>query len=130
MPTSLSRTVLESASPAMAEMTSSEQLLHGVGRFCFMFTASAALGAVSALVAALLFKHVELRSNPSLEFAMMLIFTYAPYGLAEGVHLSGEYLLAERSPKVVWWERRCPRCALFCTVQDSLLFYLYATLCC
>ncbi|XP_037085054.1 sodium/hydrogen exchanger 8-like [Pollicipes pollicipes] len=85
----LTTTVLESDSPAMAHMSSSEALLHGVGRFCFMFVASAALGAVSALLAALLFKHVDLRNNPSLEFAMMLIFTYAPYGLAEGVHLSG-----------------------------------------
>ncbi|KAF0303293.1 Sodium/hydrogen exchanger 8 [Amphibalanus amphitrite] len=93
----LTATVLESDSPAMAHMTSTEALLHGVGRFCFMFVASAALGAVSALLAALLFKHVDLRNNPSLEFAMMLIFTYAPYGLAEGVHLSDVHLELERS---------------------------------
>ncbi|KAF0303295.1 Sodium/hydrogen exchanger 8 [Amphibalanus amphitrite] len=92
----LTATVLESDSPAMAHMTSTEALLHGVGRFCFMFVASAALGAVSALLAALLFKHVDLRNNPSLEFAMMLIFTYAPYGLAEGVHLSEAQSANER----------------------------------
>ena len=34
-------------------------------------------------------KHVELRKNPSLEFGMMLVFTYLPYALAEGIHLSG-----------------------------------------
>ena len=39
-----------------------------------------------------LFKYVDLRKNPSLEFAMILVFTYAPYGLAEGLHLSGDYL--------------------------------------
>merc|ERR1712071_332363 len=27
--------------------------------------------------------------NPSLEFGMMLVFTYLPYALAEGIHLSG-----------------------------------------
>lgn len=36
-----------------------------------------------------LLKHVELRKNPSLEFGMMLVFTYLPYALAEGIHLSG-----------------------------------------
>jgi hypothetical protein len=44
-----------------------------------------------ALSSALLLKHVDLRKNPSLEFGMMLVFTYAPYALAEGIHLSGEY---------------------------------------
>ena len=34
-------------------------------------------------------KYVELRRNPSLEFGMMLVFTYLPYALAEGIHLSG-----------------------------------------
>lgn len=38
-----------------------------------------------------LFKYVDLRKNPSLEFAMILVFTYAPYGLAEGLHLSGSF---------------------------------------
>jgi hypothetical protein len=37
-------------------------------------------------------KHVDLKAHPSLELAMMLIFCYAPYGLAEGVHLSGVFL--------------------------------------
>ena len=36
-----------------------------------------------------LLKYVELRRNPSLEFSMMMVFTYLPYALAEGIHLSG-----------------------------------------
>ena len=36
-----------------------------------------------------LLKYVQLRKNPSLEFGMMLVFTYLPYALAEGIHLSG-----------------------------------------
>lgn len=37
-----------------------------------------------------LLKHVDLRSTPSLELGTMLIFSYAPYGLAEGLKLSGK----------------------------------------
>ncbi|KAI5947531.1 Sodium/hydrogen exchanger 8 [Manis javanica] len=34
-------------------------------------------------------KHIDLRKTPSLEFGMMIIFAYLPYGLAEGISLSG-----------------------------------------
>ena len=34
-------------------------------------------------------KHVDLRRTPSLEFALLLVFAYLPYGLAEGLRLSG-----------------------------------------
>lgn len=34
-------------------------------------------------------KHFDLRNTPSLEFGMMIIFAYLPYGLAEGIKLSG-----------------------------------------
>ncbi|CAB0029901.1 unnamed protein product [Trichogramma brassicae] len=53
-----------------------------------MFFASAGIGVVFALMSALLLKHVDLRKNPSLEFGLMLVFTYAPYVLAEGIQLS------------------------------------------
>lgn len=61
----------------------------GIIRFNVVFFGSAVIGVINALVAALLFKHISLRKNPSLEFGMMLVFIYAPYGLAEGVKLSG-----------------------------------------
>ena len=38
-----------------------------------------------------LLKFVDLRKTPSLEIGMMLVFSYLPYGLAEGLHLSGKY---------------------------------------
>lgn len=63
-----------------------------LSRFCMMFFASAGIGVLFALVSALLLKHADLRKNPSLEFGMMLVFTYAPYALAEGLHLSGKNL--------------------------------------
>ncbi|XP_026316720.1 sodium/hydrogen exchanger 8 [Hyposmocoma kahamanoa] len=70
-------------------MTTGEAILSAINRFWLMFFASAGIGVVFALVSALLLKHVDLRKNPSLEFGMMLVFTYAPYVLAEGIHLSG-----------------------------------------
>lgn len=82
----LTTTILDSSGTGTS---SSEALIAGLGRFCLMFFASSAIGAIFGLISALLLKHVDLRKNPSLEFALMLVFTYAPYALAEGVHLSG-----------------------------------------
>lgn len=82
----LTTSILESNNP---DMSSSEAILTGINRFCLMFFASAAIGVSTALLSALLLKHIDLRKNPSLEFAIMLVFTYAPYALAEGIHLSG-----------------------------------------
>ncbi|KAK4025686.1 hypothetical protein OUZ56_014737 [Daphnia magna] len=109
----LTTTILEIDSPEMNDMSGGQLVLHGVGRFCLMFFASAAIGVACALTSALisfsaislkifseilpryslttmnLLKYVELRRNPSLEFSMMMVFTYLPYALAEGIHLSG-----------------------------------------
>lgn len=64
-------------------------IFNGFVRFFIVFFGSAVIGAAFALLAALVFKYVDLRKYPSLEFGMMLILIYAPYGLAEGLHLSG-----------------------------------------
>lgn len=82
----LTTAVLESNNPLMS---TAEALVSGLNRFCLMFFASAGIGVVFALISALLLKHVDLRKYPSLELGMMLVFTYAPYVLAEGIHLSG-----------------------------------------
>lgn len=66
-----------------------DAILSALGTFFTMFFASAGIGVVFALISALLIKHVDLRKHPSLEFGLMLVFTYAPYVLAEGIHLSG-----------------------------------------
>lgn len=66
-----------------------ESIMSALNTFCMMFFASAGIGVVFALMSALLLKHVDLRKHPSLEFGLMLVFTYAPYVLAEGIHLSG-----------------------------------------
>lgn len=84
----LTTAVLDSNDPIMS---TGEAILSAINRFWLMFFASAGIGVLFALVSALLLKHVDLRKNPSLEFGMMLVFTYAPYVLAEGIHLSGEY---------------------------------------
>ncbi|KAL0271342.1 UNVERIFIED_CONTAM: hypothetical protein PYX00_008459 [Menopon gallinae] len=82
----LTNSIFESDNP---DMSSSEAILTGVNRFCLMFFASAGIGVIFSLMSALLLKHVDLRKHPSLEFGIMLVFTYAPYALAEGIHLSG-----------------------------------------
>jgi len=38
-----------------------------------------------------LLKFVDLRKTPSLEFGILLSFSYLPYVLAEGIHLSGKF---------------------------------------
>ncbi|KAJ8670512.1 hypothetical protein QAD02_001771 [Eretmocerus hayati] len=69
--------------------TTGEAIMITLNKFCLMFFASAGIGVLSALLSALLLKHFDLRKNPSLEFGLMLVFTYAPYVLAEGIQLSG-----------------------------------------
>lgn len=70
--------------------TSQESMIIKVfHQFFHMMVLSALLGAVFAVISALVLKHVNLRRTPSLEMGMMLVFCYVPYGLAEAVELSG-----------------------------------------
>lgn len=75
--------------PAYMNQSTGEVIMNALKSFFGMFFASAGIGVIFALISALLLKHIDLRKHPSLEFAMMLAFTYAPYVLAEGIHLSG-----------------------------------------
>lgn len=86
----LATTILEAGQPGATILSTGQRVLNGLLRFCAVFFGSAAIGASFALIAALVFKYVDLRKHPSLEFGMMLVFIYAPYGLAEGLHLSGK----------------------------------------
>ncbi|XP_077369602.1 sodium/hydrogen exchanger 8 [Festucalex cinctus] len=72
-----------------SKVTGWETFLQAVGYFLKMFFGSAALGTLTGLISALFLKHFDLRKTPSLEFGMMIIFAYLPYGLAEGIKLSG-----------------------------------------
>ncbi|XP_056446042.1 sodium/hydrogen exchanger 8 [Gadus chalcogrammus] len=63
--------------------------VQALGYFLKMFFGSAALGTLTGLISAFCLKHFDLRKTPSLEFAVMIIFAYLPYGLAEGIKLSG-----------------------------------------
>lgn len=85
----LTTTVMPSLSSTAVSTGTGEAILTALSTFCMMFFASAGIGVVFALISALLLKHVDLRKHPSLEFAMMLVFTYVPYVLAEGIHVSG-----------------------------------------
>ncbi|CAM9794167.1 unnamed protein product [Lampetra planeri] len=88
-------------SPDKSDVSGSHAFLQAFTNFLQMFFGSAALGILLALISALisfywqrrtlvhLLKHIDLRMTPSLEFGMMIIFAYLPYGLCEGLKLSG-----------------------------------------
>lgn len=63
--------------------------LHSIGKFCLMFFVSAIIGTAFGLLCAIVLKHVNLRVHSSLEVVTMFIFAYMPYGLSEGLELSG-----------------------------------------
>uniref|UniRef100_A0A8C5G618 Sodium/hydrogen exchanger 8 n=1 Tax=Gouania willdenowi TaxID=441366 RepID=A0A8C5G618_GOUWI len=69
-------------------VTGWETFIQALGNFLTMFFGSAALGTLTGVISALFLKHFDLRKTPSLEFGMMIIFAYIPYGLAEGIKLS------------------------------------------
>ncbi|KAM6162978.1 sodium/hydrogen exchanger 8 [Rhynchocyon petersi] len=78
----------------MSDVSGWQTFLQALGYFLKMFFGSAALGTLTGLISALISfpcggRHIDLRKTPSLEFGMMIIFAYLPYGLAEGISLSG-----------------------------------------
>lgn len=85
----LTTTFLELQNPELADVSGAMKFFTGVWHFCLMFFASSAVGVVFGLISAVMLKFIDLRKTPSLEFGMMLVFSYAPYCLAEGIHLSG-----------------------------------------
>merc|ERR1711892_197215 len=85
----LTTTIIESGRPEMADIGVLSQIGSGITRFFGVFFGSAAIGTLVAMTSALVLKQIDLYTNPSLEFALMLCFIYTPYALAEGVHLSG-----------------------------------------
>ncbi|CAD5208573.1 unnamed protein product [Bursaphelenchus xylophilus] len=85
----LASTALEMNSPHLAELSSMDMANYAFLRFMSMFFISALLGAAVGFISALLFKHVHLRRTPSLELALLIVFAYLPYGMAEALSLSG-----------------------------------------
>ncbi|CAB3407656.1 unnamed protein product [Caenorhabditis bovis] len=85
----LAATAIRHSKPPLNSMPASEILASAFTTFAAMFILSALLGIAIGLFSALLFKHVDLRKTPSLEFALLLICSYIPYGSAEAMNLSG-----------------------------------------
>ena len=104
----LATTAMEMNSTDIASMSPLATCYYAIVRFVQMFFGSAflgcAIGILSALVCFLLqpqtvcirnrrdfqlYKHVHIRKTPALEMALMLVFAYLPYGLAEALSLSG-----------------------------------------
>lgn len=95
----LSTTALEAGIPTNEIFSTPTRVVLGIERFFLVLFGSAAIGIVFALLSALIFKYIDLRKNPSLEFGMIMIFIYAPYGLAEGAHLSGNNTIVKQEAK-------------------------------
>uniref|UniRef100_A0A0N4ZFN2 Sodium/hydrogen exchanger n=1 Tax=Parastrongyloides trichosuri TaxID=131310 RepID=A0A0N4ZFN2_PARTI len=85
----LTSTTLEMSGPEFTNYSILSIIWYALTRFFYMFFVSAFLGFIIGLLSALIFKHVDFRRTPSLEFALLLIFSYLPYGLAEALSLSG-----------------------------------------
>ncbi|VDN39196.1 unnamed protein product [Gongylonema pulchrum] len=85
----LTSTAVEMSQQSTLDSSSDNMLFPALSRFTFVFLVSAVLGAFVGFLSALLFKHVDLRKTPALELALLLIFAYLPYGLAEAISLSG-----------------------------------------
>jgi len=62
---------------------------NAASKFCMMLFLSALIGVAFGLLSAFVFKHCNFKGHPSLEIATMIIFAYMPYGLCEGLELSG-----------------------------------------
>jgi sodium/hydrogen exchanger 8 len=58
-------------------------------QFCLVSVFSGVVGVIVALFSALVLKLTKLYQHPSLETALMFIFAYLPYMLAEALNLSG-----------------------------------------
>jgi len=85
----LTTTIMESGDVGAEDVSLAFQVSSGIFSFFGMFFGSAAVGILVAMLSSLVLKYIDLYTNPSLEFALMMCFVYVPYALAEGLHLSG-----------------------------------------
>ncbi|RUS80101.1 hypothetical protein EGW08_012147 [Elysia chlorotica] len=85
----LTTTLLEFASPDAVVTSGAAAFFQAVARFSLMFFGSAAIGVLFGLLSAMMTKFCDFHKTPSLEVGMVFAFSYLPYALAEGIHLSG-----------------------------------------
>ncbi|KAI6222054.1 Sodium/hydrogen exchanger [Aphelenchoides besseyi] len=85
----LTSTAMQLNAADLSHVGTLAMLKYAVGRFMAMFFVSALLGIFIGVISALLYKHINLRRTPALEMALLLVFAYLPYGLAETLELSG-----------------------------------------
>lgn len=86
----LASTALEMNSVDISHLTTLGICRYATYRFLSMFFVSAILGWGIGIISSLIYKHVHLRKTPALEMALLLVFAYLPYGLAEALSLSGK----------------------------------------
>lgn len=99
--------------------------------FLYTFIGSALMGAICGCVSALLFKKVHLQDHsrthgPHLELAVFLVFSYMPYLLAEGLHLSGTVaiLFTGTTMKRYTFPNLSPEAQKFSETMISFLAYI------
>ena len=85
----MASTALEMNNIDVSHLTTLGVVQYATYRFLSMFFVSAILGCAIRIISSLLYKHIHLRKTPALEMALLLVFAYLPYGLAEALSLSG-----------------------------------------
>jgi sodium/hydrogen exchanger 8 len=74
---------------SLSQVFTLNSVLLSITHFVMTFFGSIAIGTLSAMFTALMFKHIDFRKYPSLEFTLLLIACYSTYLVGEGLQLSG-----------------------------------------
>lgn len=85
----LASTALEMNSVDLSHLSTLGICRYAIYRFLCMFFVSALLGCAIGVISSLIYKHIHLRKTPALEMALLFVFAYLSYGLAESLSLSG-----------------------------------------
>ncbi|KAK9462088.1 Sodium/hydrogen exchanger family-domain-containing protein [Lipomyces oligophaga] len=62
---------------------------NGIGLFLMTFTISLLIGAIVGVLTAMMLRYSNIKSMPSIETCLILLFAYATYFFSNGVHMSG-----------------------------------------
>jgi len=69
--------------------TTDISMIHGIMQFLLIFVGSLLVGIVVGLLSSILLKFTPFYTFPTLEFAMIILYAYSSYLLAEALQLSG-----------------------------------------
>lgn len=69
-------------------------LFEAIGIFLVVFFSSLMIGVVIGVLTALALKYTHVRRQPKIESCLIVLVAYASYFFSNGVHMSGEFMLA------------------------------------